>query len=219
MLEFLKELFGENALTLEQLETLISERGKDKLNIVNLAGGNYVSKSKYEDDVNDRDTQIKALNSKLSDRDKDLKELKKQLEKAGTDETALGELQKQFDSLKENYAKDKQDWEANLAKTKYESAVKEYASGFNFTSPAAKRDFISQMINKSLALEEGKIIGADDFYNSYKAENEASFVVEKQEDPKHPQPAPEMVKRDSTPPPEHKLTLSEQMRIANEQNQ
>lgn len=217
MVEFLKELFGETSLTYERFEEAVKNQGKDKLNLVNLAEGNYVSKSKYENELNDKDTQIKTLNDSINTRDKDLKDLKKQLEKAGTDETALTELQGKFDTLKADYEADKKKFAEDMARTKYESAVKEYASGFDFTSPAAKRDFINQMINKALTLEEGKIIGADDFYNSYKAENEASFVVEKKEEQKPQQPAPELIKRDTTPPPEHKLTLSEQMKLANEQ--
>lgn len=217
MLEFLKELFSDKPLTFEQFEEAVKGQGKEKFNVVNLADGNYVSKAKYESEINDKETQIKALNDSINTRDKDLKDLKKQLEKAGTDETALTELQCKFDTLKADYEADKKKFAEDMAKTKYESAVKEYASGFEFTSPAAKRDFINQMINKALTLEEGKIIGADDFYNSYKAENEASFVPEKKEEQKPAPPAPELIQRTNTPPPEHKLTLSEQMRIANEQ--
>lgn len=48
-MEFLKALFSNGPLTFEQFEAAVKEQ---KMNIVNLADGGYVSKSKYDDTVN-----------------------------------------------------------------------------------------------------------------------------------------------------------------------
>ena len=47
-MEFLKALFSNGPLTFEQFEAAVKEQ---KMNIVNLADGGYVSKSKYDDTV------------------------------------------------------------------------------------------------------------------------------------------------------------------------
>ena len=83
-MDFLKELFGEEALTFEQLSKKVSEKG---LKLADLSTGNYVAKKKYTDDLESRDTQISELSSQIATRDNDLKTLKKQLEDAGNDTT------------------------------------------------------------------------------------------------------------------------------------
>lgn len=219
MVEFLKELFGDGTLNFEQFEQAIQEAGKDKFNVVNLAEGNYVSKSKYENELADKERQVKALEEDKKTRDKDLKDLKKQLEKAGTDENALNDLKEQLDTLKSNYDEVQKQYEQNLQKIKNESAAKEEASNYEFTSPAAKRDFINFILSKSFELDEqGKITGREELVAEYKKENEASFVVEKpaESKPQNTQPAPKIIDREQTPPPQHKMTLTEEMQLANQ---
>jgi len=62
-----------------------------------------------------------------------------------------------------------------LTQQAYEFAVKDYANTKEFTSKAAKRDFISEMTAKRLSFEGGKIMGADDFASEYAKVNEDAF--------------------------------------------
>ncbi len=69
MIEFLKDLFGGQALTFEQLAQAVNtynQENKDKaFNIVNLADGKYISVDKYNAKVKELDTantQIATLN-------------------------------------------------------------------------------------------------------------------------------------------------------------
>lgn len=56
-MEFLKEFLGEELYA--QVEAKL--KGNDKVKLANLAGGDYISKSKYNDDIQSRDTKISEL--------------------------------------------------------------------------------------------------------------------------------------------------------------
>ena len=181
-MDFLLELFGNEALTFDQLKAKVEAKG---LKLADLSTGNYVAKKKYDDDVTSRDTQITELKGQITTRDKDLSALKKQLESTDTDsQTKLSDLTAKLTKLQGDYDTSKKDYEARLSKQAYEFAVKEYAGSKKFTSTAAKRDFENQLIAKELKMENGKIIGADDFEKSYREANSDAFVVE------NPEPEP-----------------------------
>lgn len=174
----LKDLFdkAENGtLTYEQLETAMKEA---KANFVDLSEGGYVSKHKHDDELTAKDAQITALNDTITKRDADLADLKGKLKNAGTDATKLAELSTNFDTLQTKYDNDIKDYQNRLAKQAYEFAVKEFAGTKKFTSNAAKRDFIQEMLSKDLKMEQDKILGADDFVTAYSANNADAFVVE-----------------------------------------
>lgn len=178
-MDFLKELFGDAALTFEQLQAKVAEKG---LKLADLSTGNYVDKKKYDDAVETRDTQITELKGQITTRDKDLSALKKQVESGDADsQTKLTELTEKLTKLQGDYDTAKKDYETKLTKQAYEFAVKEYAGGLKFTSEAAKRDFEGQLLAKGLKLEDQKIIGADDFMKTYKEANAKAFEEEKSE--------------------------------------
>ena len=177
-MDFLKELFtsaeGGN-LNWEAFKAAVNKAG---YKLADISKGDYVSKLKYDDDLKARDTSIATLNDTISKRDTDLKNLKNQLKDAGTDATKLGELTTKFNDLQTKYDADIEAYKNQIKQQEYEFAVKDFASGKSFTSNAAKRDFIQSMIAKNLTLENGKIIGGDDFTSSYKTENPDAFNQE-----------------------------------------
>lgn len=182
----IKELFGEGSLSYEEFEKAMKEKGAK---FVDLSEGNYVSKDKFENEVSSKDTQISQLNDTIKARDKDLKDLKTQLKEAGTDAEKLTDLETQLGNLQTQYKQDTDNYKAQLSKQAYEFAVKDFASGKKFSSNGAKRDFISSMIAKELKMEGDKILGAEDFFNTYATEDPNAFVVEpKQEESKQPKP-------------------------------
>ena len=179
----IKELFGEGSLSYEEFEKAMKEKGAK---FVDLSEGNYVSKDKFENEVASKEGQITQLNDTIKASDKDLKDLKAQLKEAGTDSEKLTELETQLGNLQTQYKQDTDNYKSQLSKQAYEFAVKDFANGKNFSSKAAKRDFISSMIAKELKMEGDKILGADDFVTAYSTDNADAFVVEqpKQEEPK-----------------------------------
>lgn len=177
-MEFLKTLFSNsenNSLTYEQLESACKN---SSIKLVNLSDGAYVSKQKYDDEIKAKNTSIESLQTTIKTRDKDLEDVKEQLLKAGTDSSKLTDVTNQLATLQTKYDNDIKEYQNRLSKQSYEFAVKEFASTKKFTSNAAKRDFISSMINKNLNLENGKIIGADDFIKIYTENNADAFINE-----------------------------------------
>lgn len=186
----IKEIFdkAENGtLTLEQFNQIAKDGGAK---FTDLSEGNYVSKSKYDDDLKTKDTTITELNNTITQRDTDLEGLKTQLASAGTDATKLSELQGSFEQLQGKYDADIKEYQAKLANQRYEFAVKEFANGKKFTSNAAKRDFTNAMIGAKLNYDADKqmIMGADDFVKVYTQDNADAFVVEKPTEPEQPKP-------------------------------
>ena len=214
----IKEIFdqGENGtLTYAQF----TELAKDA-KFADLSTGEYVSKRKYEDEVASKDNQISTLNTTLSNRDKDLKALKEQLETAaqadGADKEALEKLTADMASLQDKYNSDMKAYKKQLEEQSYEFAVKEYAHSIEFSSAAAKRDFVNQMRNAGLKMESGKILGADDYKEMYAAENADAFTVKAEPKPAEPEkPLPKFMEPTGAPEGK-KLSLSEMMRMKNE---
>ena len=203
-----KELFdkAENGtLTWEQFQAAMGES-----KFVDLSEGKYVSRQKYEDELSQKDTRIIELTDTIGKRDIDLASLQSTLKDAG-DLDALKKASKDLADLQKKYDKETKDYQSQLSKQAYEFAVKEFASSKNFTSNAAKRDFIQSMLAKNLNLEDGKIIGAEDFVQMYSKDNEDAF---KKEEPKS-EPKPQFTGSTEPKKPE-KLSLSEMMKMKND---
>ena len=182
----IKEIFdkAENGtLTYAQFEEAIKANGAK---FADLSEGNYVSKQKYTDELASRDTRITELGNTISNRDADLANLQQTLKDAG-DIEALKTASADLDKLQKKYDKETKEYQAKLSKQAYEFAVKEFASGKKFTSKAAQRDFVNTMITKGLTMENGVILGAEDFVTAYTKDNSDAFVVETPED-KTPKP-------------------------------
>ncbi len=216
----IKEIFdkAENGtLTYDQFEAISKE---SNVKFADLSEGKYVSKSKYDDDLSSKDTSIAQLNDTIAQRDKDLGDLQAKLKEAGTDTSKLAELQTSFDTLQNKYTADMQAYQEKLVAQKYEFAVKEYANGKEFSSQAAKRDFVRSLLSENLKMKEDTIIGADDFAKAYAEENADAFVTKTE-----PTPAPQTNNASkpqfvsSTPgtTPQKQPTLTELMMAANEQ--
>lgn len=174
----LKDLFDKaegGVLTYDQLVAAAQEH---KAKFVDLSEGNYVAKQKYDDDLSARDTRIKTLDDTLKSRDTDLGNLRTQLENAGTDADKLSKLTTDFTDLQSKYDKDTKAYEKQLKDQAYKYAVKEFTDKLNFTSQAAKRDFVKSMMEKNFTIENDVIVGANDFVTAYTKDNEDAFVKE-----------------------------------------
>lgn len=170
----LKQYFEKagGSLTYDELESMIKESGSK---FVDLTDGNYVAKNKYDNEVQTLNAQIEALNGTIGTRDTDLADLKAKLEASGADSDKIASLTKDFEALQGKYNEDTKAYEEKLRKQSYEFAVREFANSKDFSSKAAKRDFVQTMINEGLKMKDGQIIGADDFVSHYKEENSDAF--------------------------------------------
>lgn len=189
----LKELFDQAEDGKLSYDEFMEMADAGEAKFVDLSEGNYVSKQKYEDELEARVKEIETLNGTISTRDTDLAELQKQLEAAGTDAQSLADLSSQFETLKGKYDNEVKSYKDQLRKQAYEFAVKERASGKTFSSDAARRDYISQLVAKDFKMEDGRIIGADDFDAIYAQNNADAFVVNTPEDDFDLPPSPHFV--------------------------
>lgn len=111
----------------------------------------------------------------------------------------LAEANKQIQSYKdmdiEAVKKSAADWEAKAkADTKalqdkldaatYGFGVERAVSGLKFSSSAAKSQFIRDLTAKNLPLQEGKLLGLDDYVKTYKEQDPGAFAPDN--DPKTP---------------------------------
>ncbi len=198
----------DGSLTYEQFEELARD---NKAKFADISEGKYVSINKYNDDLKAKDVQIDNLNGTIQTRETDLNSLQEQLKNAGVDAGKLEELSSSLTALQTKYDTETKELQSKLAKQGYEFAVREFAATKNFSSNAAKRDFINTMINSNLKLsKDGKsIMGAEDFVNEYSADNADAFITEEdyyvpEEDHESPLPtfvAPTPGSYDTNPDP------------------
>lgn len=174
----IEELFKQaehGALTYDQFAKLVKDA---KANFADLSEGGYVSKHKYEDELAAKVKEIELLNSTVLNRDNDLADLRKQLDDLDDGVIQIKELNSALKELQGKYDDDTKKYKEQLKAQAYEFAVKEFANEQNFTSQAAKRDFIHLMMDAKLQMKDGELIGASDFKKQYSKENADAFAKE-----------------------------------------
>ena len=211
-MEFLKALFGDGPLTYDQLTAKAKEAG---LKVVNIADGSYISRNKFDDTVNGLKTQVTDLQGQITQRDTDLADLNNKLSTAQANSGQLEEAQRQISALQTKYDKDLKAWEAKNAQQAYEYAVRTEAGKLHFTSGAAQKQFIAEAIKQNFKLDGETLMGYTDFLNNYRTSDPGAFVVEAPKDPT-PEPAPVIVLPGKSTPAPKKMSLSEAMRMKNE---
>lgn len=132
--------------------------------------GNYIPKAKFDslnEQKKDLENQLKETNDKMQELSKvDNEELKQK----------IVDLQKKYDedtkALNDKY-------EAR----EYDIKLKDYAKDLKFSSNSAKKSFMNDLKEKELKFEDDKLVGFDDFVNSYKESDPTAFMEEKEEEP------------------------------------
>ena len=186
------------------------------MNIVNLADGGYVSKSKYDDTVNGLKGQVTELQGQITSRDGDLTSLREQLTAAQADAGKLGAVQQSLADLQTKYNTDKTDYENKLTRQAYEYMVRERANSLQFSSASAKKAFLQEAIGKDFKVDGESLLGYEDFVTKYKADDPGAFAAEKE-----PEGAPKgkptvVLPSGGKPAPGKKYSLSELMMRHNE---
>lgn len=174
-MDFLKKLFDDGQLTFEQF---MEKTREAKMNLVNLADGGYVSEAKYNDKVNGLNQRVSQLNEQITQRDADMATLRTSLEAAQADASKLPGVQQSLSDLQVKYASDKTQYEADMAKQRYEFAVREKANGLKFSSAAARKAFVQEVISKDFKMDGETLLGYEDFVTKYKADDPGAFVQE-----------------------------------------
>ncbi len=81
------------------------------------------------------------------------------------------------------YNTDTQKLKDDLAAANYGFAVTGAVSGLKFTSESAKKAFIADLTTKKLPLQEGKLLGMEDFVKTYQTSDPDAFLQEGEKAP------------------------------------
>lgn len=151
-MEFLKELFSEGPLTYDQLAAKAAEK---KMKLADISGGAYVGKDKFDTlltEKNGLQERLDEANGKLSGYDPEWK---------AKAEQAQAEAENKIKAMQRS------------------QAMKEQSAGIRFSSESAKRAFLSDLEAKNLPVEDGRVIGFDDFLKTYQETDPNAFMPDK----------------------------------------
>jgi len=79
------------------------------------------------------------------------------------------------------YNQDTQALKDQLGEAQYGFAVKEATAGIRFSSERARKAFVADLTAKKLPLQEGKLLGLEDFTRTYRESDPGAFVPENDE--------------------------------------
>ncbi len=173
-MEFLKTIFGDKALTFDELVQAVNAHNGNEANrdnqikIGNLGGGEYVSKGKH-------DSELERLNALLSGRDTDIQSLTATLEDLKKGKGDAEAIQKKLADAEQMLA----DSKAREAEMRLKYAVRDALR----TAKATDVDYLAFKISeklkdegKSLELDENENIkGWDDLLSGLKTQFPAQF--------------------------------------------
>jgi len=132
--------------------------------------GTYIPKSKF-DSLNE---QKKDLESKLKETNDKVQELSK---------VDTEELKKQIEDLQKKYEEDTKELNNKYEAREYDIKLNDYAKDLKFSSNSARKSFMNELKAKDLKFEEDKLVGFDDFVNSYKETDPDAFMKEETTEP------------------------------------
>lgn len=209
------ELYAQVQARIDEVNAGQTDKTKH-VRFADLSEGGYVSVEKYNSQIEARDQQVKTLQGQLAQRDTDITDLQGKLTAAQADSTKLGEAQTALSTLQTKYKQDQQKWADDAAKQRKEFAVREKANGLQFSSAAAKRDFLSQANGKDFQLDGDTLMGYEDFLAKYKADNPGALVEETPPAPAPEPPKPNIVLPGKPSEPVRGKSLSDMMKAKNE---
>ena len=132
--------------------------------------GTYIPKSKFDnlnEQKKDLENQLKETNDKVQE-----------LSKVDTEE-----LKKQIEDLQKKYEEDTKELNSKYEAREYDIKLNDYAKDLKFSSNSARKTFMNDLKAKELKFENDKLVGFDDFVESYKETDPDAFITEKKEEP------------------------------------
>lgn len=149
-------LYGEaESLTLAELKAAVEKAG---VKLADLSAGQYVSKEKYEAAVEAYKTQITEYDAKIK--------------------TFEGLNPEELKGAIATLEQDKAGLEKKLEQQAYGFKIETIVNAEDFTSHAAKKQFIHDLNNKGLAFEGDNLLGYSEFKAAYKESDPGVFAVE-----------------------------------------
>ena len=132
--------------------------------------GTFIPKQKFDnlnEQKKDLENQLKETNDKMQE-----------LSKVDTEE-----LKQQIIDLQKKYEEDTKALNSKYEAREYDIKLNDYAKDLKFSSNSARKSFMNDLKEKELKFEDDKLVGFDDFVNSYKESDPDAFIEEKKEEP------------------------------------
>lgn len=114
-------------------------------------------------------TERDGLQTQLTEADKAIQSYK---------EMGMDGIKAEVGEWETKYNTDTQALKDQLATMEYGFAVKEAASAYQFTSESARKAFVADLTAKKLPVQEGKLLGLEDFAKTYKEADPGAFAPE-----------------------------------------
>ena len=161
-MDFLKPIFDDKALTYDQFAEKLAA-AKD-IKLANLAGGGYVVREK----LTAKEAEIEDLKKQLAQREADVSALKK-LDAEGL-QAKLSELQSQYEA-------DRQAWEKKDQQRQYEDRRREFFSGVEFTDEYAKRGVLAEFDERQFQYSDADstFVGAKEWLGKLQETSPTAF--------------------------------------------
>lgn len=165
-MEFLQELFGQEALTYEQLAEKLQKAGKDgkPAKLVDLSQGEYMGVDKYKNLEQERDGFKEQLGT--------AQETITTMEKNASDAEGIKQTAEQY---KTDAEKARQEADEKVSAANYRVAAIEAAGTHTFTSKGARTAYIDALTKSGLPLKDGEITGLSDYNTKYKESDPEAF--------------------------------------------
>lgn len=185
--EFLKALFGEpkegeetKAMTFAELEKAIN--ADKNIKVVDLSGGDYVSKSKFDS----RGTELEGVKQQLETANATINSFKDQ---------DIEGIKKSVSDWETKYNKDTQKLKDQLAAEQRAHAEEMFMTGYHFTSKPAREGVLNAFKEQNFQMKDGKFVGADEYMQKLMENDDykGAFAIEKE-----PEADPEV--KPETPP-------------------
>lgn len=175
--DYLKSLFGEakdgeapKALTFDELSKAIDSAG---LQLANIGGGEYVTKSEYDK----RGTELDGIKAQLSKANETIKSYK---------DMDIEGIKQAVTDWETKYTADTKALEDKLAQQAKSYAEDILMTQYQFTSTPAKNGILAELRAKEFKLDNGTLLGAKEFLDKLKEnpDYKGAFVQPAPDEPK-----------------------------------
>ena len=160
---------------------------RENLEALDLGDGMKLPKSAVDYIMAENGKDIEAKNNTITTLTTERDGLKTQLATANTEIQSYKDMD--IDGIKgkvteweTRYNTDTKALQDKLDAANYGFSVKEFAGGLKFSSKAAREAFTTALTAKKLPLQDGKLLGAEDFVKAYQTDDPDAFAADDDDD-------------------------------------
>lgn len=137
--------------------------------------------AEYGQDFKEKEKQIETLTTEKEGIEKQLENANKQIQ--SFKDVDVDNLNNQIKEWETKYNQDTENLKNELSKKEYDYKLRDLTNTLKFSSNGAKRAFLEDLKEKGLEFDDkGKLVGFDDFTESYKETDPDAFYKEEEKE-------------------------------------